>query len=110
MAVATVTGRLVVKDNKYSLGLLEEPKEERGKREKEREREGRGEREGRDRGERSEGRERGERGDGRESRSSSSGAGKLPLVHSKAEHYLYGPLDHQVHTGPRHPPGAPHPP
>ena len=64
LAVATVTGQLTVKDNSYSLGLVEEGGE--GKRK-------------------------------RESRSSSSGPpNKFPLGKSKAQHYLYGPLDHQV--------------
>ena len=70
LAVATVTGQLTVKDNSYSLGLVEEGgelvKKEGGKRK-------------------------------RESRSSSAGPpNKFPLGKSKAQHYLYGPLDHQV--------------
>ena len=69
LAVATVTGQLTVKDNSYSLGLVEEGGEVvvGGKRK-------------------------------RESRSSSAGpsSNKFPLGKSKAQHYLYGPLDHQV--------------
>ena len=66
--MATVTGQLTVKDNSYSLGLVEEGGEAKkeGKRK-------------------------------RDSRSSSSGPpNKFPLGKSKAQHYLYGPLDHQV--------------
>ena len=73
LAVATVTGQLTVKDNSYSLGLVEDGGEVEklgGKRK-------------------------------RESRSSSAGpssssSNKFPLGKSKAQHYLYGPLDHQV--------------
>merc|ERR1711971_647887 len=72
LAVATVTGQLTVKDNSYSLGLVEDGGEGvtmvGGKRK-------------------------------RESRSSSAGpsssSNKFPLGKSKAQHYLYGPLDHQ---------------
>ena len=72
LAVATVTGQLTVKDNSYSLGLVEDGGEVEklgGKRK-------------------------------RESRSRSAGpsssSNKFPLGKSKAQHYLYGPLDHQV--------------
>ena len=68
LAVATVTGQLTVKDNSYSLGLVEEAGDSSGG------------------GKRK-----------RESRSSSVGPpNKFPLGKSKAQHYLYGPLDHQV--------------
>ena len=70
LAVATVTGQLTVKDNSYSLGLVEEVGDSSGG------------------GKRK-----------RESRSSSVGPpNKFPLGKSKAQHYLYGPLDHQVKT------------
>ena len=70
LAVATVTGQLTVKDNSYSLGLVEEVGDSSGG------------------GKRK-----------RESRSSSVGpSNKFPLGKSKAQHYLYGPLDHQVKT------------
>ena len=72
--MATVTGQLTVKDNSYSLGLVEDGGEGVtmvGSKRK------------------------------RESRSSSAGpssssSNKFPLGKSKAQHYLYGPLDHQV--------------
>ena len=68
--MATVTGQLTVKDNSYSLGLVEEVGDSSGG------------------GKRK-----------RESRSSSVGPpNKFPLGKSKAQHYLYGPLDHQVET------------